>query len=70
MSHHTDVTVHFSCPHCLAVFRSLQVHTTDKCLGKYQCSRCDTPVHEWTGFYDFSDWSRVIKSRAKPRRVW
>lgn len=66
----SDITVHFSCPHCLTVYSSTQVHTTDKCLGKYYCGRCDTAVHEWNGFYDFSGWSRVTKSRAKPRRVW
>lgn len=71
MNNETGVTVHFSCSHCLTVYRATQERTTEKCPGGFYCGRCGTPVHEWIGFYVFSNWNPVTKSVPPDgRRLW
>jgi hypothetical protein len=70
MSNDTPVTVHFSCPHCLAVYRAAQERTAEKRPGEFYCGSCGTPIHEWTGFYVFSNWNAVTKSMPNGRRLW
>jgi hypothetical protein len=69
MNNDTDVTVHFSCPHCLTVYRATQERTAVGCPGEYYCGKCGAPVHEWIGFYVFSNWNTVAKSVPNGRRL-
>jgi predicted RNA-binding Zn-ribbon protein involved in translation (DUF1610 family) len=49
--------VYFSCRHCETVFRATQVRQPG--AGSYICRACGTPVHEWSGPYNFVDWKPV-----------
>jgi len=64
--------VYFSCPRCLTVYAASQEEQPKKCSGAFHCGRCATPVHKWTGDYDFRDWTQVTitarKAVPKPRR--
>ena len=54
------VIVYFSCPNCLAVYRAAQAPRAEKGYNSFSCKNCGTPVHEWTGLYDFLDWRHVM----------
>ncbi len=70
MRQEAEIVVHFSCPHCLTVYRAAQERTAEKCPGEFFCVRCGTPVHEWTGFHVFSNWNPVTESVPNGRRLW
>ena len=61
MSNHNQVTVHFSCPHCRMIYCAHQKPRTEKRYDAFHCRNCGTPVHEWTGLYDFLGWNAVAK---------
>jgi peptide subunit release factor 1 (eRF1) len=69
MSNHNQVTVHFSCPHCRTVYCANQKPRTEKRYDAFHCRNCGTPVHEWTGQYDFLGWNAVAKSQPNGSRL-
>ena len=65
-----DMIVHFSCPNCLAVYRATQAPRAEKGYNSFSCKNCGTPVHEWTGLYDFLDWRHVLKGDPEAESFW
>ena len=61
MSNDAQITVYFSCLHCLTVFRATQERKVEECAGEFYCGSCGSPVHCCAGFYDFSSWKPVTK---------
>ena len=51
--------VHFSCPHCATVYTAGQEQRPGRHPGDFYCRECGTPVHSWTGLYNFADWKPV-----------
>jgi hypothetical protein len=70
MGHAGQITVHFSCKHCLTIYRAQQGRSTDECSGEFYCGRCGSPVHDWVGLYDFIEWHPITKRRPNARRLW
>jgi hypothetical protein len=70
MSTYSRVTVHFSCPNCLSVYCAIQERRAEKRYDAFHCDHCGTPVHEWTGLYDFFGWNAVTKSQPSGARLW
>ena len=69
MSNDTPVTVHFSCPHCLTVYRATQERTAEKCAGEFYCGSCH--AGPWMDrVLRFLNWNPVTKSMPIGRRVW
>ena len=64
------IMVHFSCPHCVTIYQARQERrTADDCSGDFYCERYGSPVHDWTGFYHFSDWVMAVESSPNRRRL-
>jgi hypothetical protein len=73
MADDARVTVHFSCPHCLMIYRATQERTAENCPGEFYCGRCGTPVHEWIAPYCFSNWNPMSENTSNSsslRWVW
>jgi hypothetical protein len=62
--------VHFCCPNCALVYAATQEHRAERRGGAFFCGECGSPVHEWTGRYNFINWKPVMKSKAHRRRFW
>lgn len=65
MTNGTQAIVHFICPHCDMIYVATQKKSPEQLSGDFHCGACGISVHEWTGFYDFSDWKQVT---MKPMR--
>jgi hypothetical protein len=66
-----QIIVHFSCQHCLTVYQARQERRgLDDCSGEFYCGRCGSPVHDWTGLYDFSEWHPIANSVPSAKRLW
>jgi predicted RNA-binding Zn-ribbon protein involved in translation (DUF1610 family) len=66
----SPVIVHFCCPQCLAVYRATQARRAERGHNTFSCQNCGTPVHEWTGLYDFLNWRHVMKGAPDAARLW
>ena len=66
MNKDNEVSVFFICPRCRLPYRATQKQMMVRMSGSFQCAECDRTVHEWSGFYNFSDWQPV---RMKPARL-
>lgn len=63
MAGDAQITVHFSCPHCLTIYQARQERRAmEDCSREFYCGRCGSPVHDWTGVYNFIEWHPVAKS--------
>jgi hypothetical protein len=62
-------TVYFCCPLCAMVYSATQEHLAGGGLVFF-CGDCGTPVHEWTGRYNFIKWTPVMKTKGHDRRWW
>jgi predicted RNA-binding Zn-ribbon protein involved in translation (DUF1610 family) len=67
MSTDTRLIVHFSCPQCATIYAASQEQRPGRHLGDFYCRNCGTPVHSWTGLYNFSDWMPVSTTPSKKR---
>ena len=56
MSNYGELSVYFACPHCHRVYTAKQERKLGRAHGCFRCGACRTPVHEWTGYHDFTDW--------------
>ena len=68
MSTDAQLIVHFSCPHCAALYSAIQEQRDGRHPGDFHCRGCGTQVHEWTGLYNFVNWQPVAISRKKRTR--
>ena len=57
----------FACPHCHRVYTAKQERKLGRAHGCFRCGACRIPVHEWTGYYDFSDWRPTLLKPKKRR---
>jgi predicted RNA-binding Zn-ribbon protein involved in translation (DUF1610 family) len=57
MTNGTQTTVYFGCPHCATTYVATQAQCADPHSGDFYCKDCGAPVHSWTGYYDFSNWT-------------
>ena len=64
MSNDFKLIVHFSCPHCATIYTACQEMQRRRHPGDFRCRMCSTPVHEWAGLYNFTDWQPVT-TKAK-----
>ena len=70
MSNDFKLIVHFSCPHCATIYTASQQEQPGRHPGYFHCRMCATPVHEWAGLYNFTDWQLTIPRRKRsPRRA-
>ena len=70
MSTDTRLIVHFSCPQCATIYAASQQEQPGRHPGYFHCRMCATPVHEWAGLYNFTDWQLTIPRRKRsPRRA-
>jgi len=60
MSTEAQLTVHFSCLPCGALYTAIQERRPGRHPGDFYCRGCGTPVHEWTGLYNFVNWQPVV----------
>jgi predicted RNA-binding Zn-ribbon protein involved in translation (DUF1610 family) len=67
MSTDARLIVHFSCPQCATIYAASQEQRPGRHLGDFYCRNCGTPVHSWTGLYNFSDWMPVSTTPSKKR---
>ena len=65
MSNDARLIVHFSCPSCATVYTTRQEEQPGRHPGDFHCRMCGTPVHEWTGLYNFTDWQLTILRRKR-----
>jgi hypothetical protein len=70
MSNDSRVAVHFSCPNCLTVYCANQERRAQKRNDSFHCRNCGTPIHEWTGLFDFLGWNAVTESVPNGTRLW
>jgi len=68
MSNDFKLIVHFSCPCCATIYTASQQEQPGRHPGDFHCRSCGTPVHKWTGLYNFVDWQPVATPRKKRRR--
>src|SRR5258705_2081699 len=54
MTNDFQLIVHFSCPHCAAVYTASQEEQAERRSGDFHCGRCGAPVHECDRHYDYS----------------
>ena len=70
MSNDFKLIVYFSCPHCATIYTASQQEQPGRHPGYFRCRMCATPVHEWAGLYNFTDWQLTIPRRKRsPRRA-
>jgi hypothetical protein len=65
MTNGAPTTVHFQSHGCDMNYTALQQQQAMKQFGSFDCADCGAIVHEWNGFYDFSDWVRFIVVRKQ-----
>ena len=72
MSNDFKLIVHFSCPHCATIYTACQEEQPGRHPGDFRCRMCGTPVHEWAGLYNFTDWQLAAIPRKKRtrQRLW
>jgi hypothetical protein len=73
MSNDFKLIVYFSCPHCATVYAASQQQQPARHPGNFHCRSCGTPVYEWFGLYNFTDWQLVTTKPRRKRarqRVW
>ena len=61
------VIVHFVCPSCHLPYRATEEQRSEQLSGSFECVKCRTPVHKWTGFYDLFNWQAVRMEPVAPR---
>ena len=47
---------YFSCPSCALPYSATKEEQPTKAPGSFACEVCGSPVHAWSGNYDFFDW--------------
>jgi predicted RNA-binding Zn-ribbon protein involved in translation (DUF1610 family) len=57
MTDSATTTVHFSCSHCRETYVARQEHRAG--TGYFNCEGCGKPVHQWSGPYTFTGWTKV-----------
>ena len=68
MNNDFKLIVHFSCPHCATVYTANQKEQPGRHPGGFHCRMCSTPIHEWAGLYNFTDWKHVTTVPRRKRR--
>jgi DNA-binding CsgD family transcriptional regulator len=65
-----STAVIFLCSYCRAAYQAVQKLTESKQLGSFDCSECNSLVHSWHEFYNYSDWTPIrAKKVAQGRRL-
>ena len=67
MSNDFKLIVYFSCPHCATIYTASQQEQPGRHPGYFLCRMCATPVHEWSGLYNFTDWKPVTTTPRRKR---
>ena len=59
MASRRPATVIFQCPACKQAYRALQERFPYERPGRFDCIECNSEVHAWTGFFDYTGWKAV-----------
>jgi hypothetical protein len=54
MDDFTTLRIYFICRGCTKVYVAAQTHKPAP--GRYNCEDCGKTVHDWAGYYSFTDW--------------
>jgi predicted RNA-binding Zn-ribbon protein involved in translation (DUF1610 family) len=46
----------FECPGCGLKYRARKEAMPLVRSGRFDCISCNAAIHEWSGFYDFTNW--------------
>ena len=65
MTNDYRLIVYFACLQCSTLYAASQEEQPKKCSGAFHCGRCATPIHKWTGLYDYRDWTQVALRTRK-----
>jgi hypothetical protein len=49
-------TVYFVCPKCGQAYKARQLRAPQSVAGRFECVRCKSTVHAWSGDYDYGYW--------------
>jgi hypothetical protein len=54
----------FACPGCGIDYSATREEHQDKRSGIFNCSICETEVHNWSGYHEYFDW-KVVRTKSR-----